>query len=44
MPMVIRSASKMGLVSVRELFDYVCDQVKKATNNKQHPTIWHHQF
>lgn len=30
---------KDGIVTVGELFEYVRDSVKKATNNQQHPTI-----
>lgn len=29
---------KDGVVTVGELFDYVCEGVKKATNHQQHPT------
>ena len=28
-----------GIISIGELFDYVSDKVREATNNKQHPLI-----
>jgi uncharacterized caspase-like protein len=35
---------KDGMVTVGELFDYVRENVKKATNNLQHPAIGTNQF
>jgi uncharacterized caspase-like protein/Tfp pilus assembly protein PilF len=38
------TSPKNGVVTVRELFDYVQKEVKKATNNRQHPCIGNEMF
>ncbi|MCB0189770.1 MAG: tetratricopeptide repeat protein, partial [Caldilineaceae bacterium] len=38
------AAAQDGVVRIGELFDYVCDQVEQATDNRQHPSVGTNSF